>query len=65
LSFGVSRILVREVLLDAECARSVRLSGRGGQLVQQTTAVMQAFDRFIADSMSEHDRNSDRAASEN
>jgi hypothetical protein len=33
----------------------VRLSGWGGQLVQLTRAAMQAFDRFIADSMSGHD----------
>jgi hypothetical protein len=53
--FGVSRTHVRKVLLDAERAGFVRLSGRGGQLVQLTSAVMQAFDRFIADSMSGHD----------
>jgi hypothetical protein len=53
--FGVSRTHVRKVLLDAERAGFVRLSGRGGQWVQLTRAVMQAFDRFIADSMSGHD----------
>jgi hypothetical protein len=50
--FGLSRTHVRGVLLDAERAGYVRLSGRGGQLVQLTPAVMQVFDRFIADSMS-------------
>jgi hypothetical protein len=53
--FGVSRTHVREVLLEAERAGFVLLSGRGGQLVQLTPAVMQVFDRFIADSMSGHD----------
>jgi DNA-binding MarR family transcriptional regulator len=50
--FGVSRTHVREVLLDAERAGYVSLSGRGGQLVQLTPAVMRVFDRFIADSLS-------------
>jgi hypothetical protein len=53
--FGVSRTHVRAVLHDAEHAGFVHLSGRGGQLVQLTPAVMQAFDRFVADSMSGHD----------
>jgi hypothetical protein len=53
--FGVSRTHVREVLLEAERAGYVRLSGRGGQLVQLTPAVMQVFDRFIADSMCGND----------
>jgi hypothetical protein len=46
---------VRDILREAERAGFVRLSGRGGQLVQLTPAVMQVFDRFIADSMSGHD----------
>ena len=50
--FGLSRTHVREVLLDAERAGYVKLSGRGGQMVQLTPAVMQVFDHFIADSMS-------------
>jgi hypothetical protein len=50
--FGVSRTHVRAVLLEAERAGFVQLSGRGGQLVQLTPAVMQVFDRFIADSLS-------------
>ncbi|SDN14183.1 hypothetical protein [Afipia sp. GAS231] len=53
--FGVSRTHVREVLLEAERAGFVLLSGHGGQLVQLTPAVMQVFDRFTADSMSGHD----------
>jgi hypothetical protein len=50
--FGVSRTHVRGILLEAERAGFVQLFGRGGQLVQLTPAVMQVFDRFIADSMS-------------
>jgi hypothetical protein len=50
--FGVSRTHVREILLQAERAGFVQLSGRGGQLVQLTPAVMQVFDHFIADSLS-------------
>jgi hypothetical protein len=50
--FGVSRTHVRGILADAERAGYVDLSGRGGHLVQLTPAVMQVFDRFIADSMS-------------
>jgi DNA-binding MarR family transcriptional regulator len=53
--FGVSPTHVRDVLLEAERAGFVQLSGRGGQLVQLTPAVMQVFDRFTADSMSGHD----------
>src|ERR1700722_18126866 len=53
--FGVSRTHVREVLLEAERAGFVQLSGPGSQLVQLTPAVMQVFDRFTADSMSGHD----------
>jgi hypothetical protein len=50
--FGVSRTHVREILLEAERAGFVQLSGRGGQLVQLTPAVIQVFDHFIADSLS-------------
>jgi hypothetical protein len=50
--FGVSRTHVRDILLEAERAGFVRLSGRGRQSVQLTPAVMQVFDRFIADSLS-------------
>jgi hypothetical protein len=53
--FGVSRTHVRDVLLDAERAGFVCLAGRGGHLVQLTPAVMQVFDRFLADSMSGND----------
>jgi hypothetical protein len=53
--FGVSRTHVRDILVEAEAAGFVHLSDRGGQSVQLTPAVMQAFDRFIADSMSGHD----------
>jgi hypothetical protein len=53
--FGVSRTHVRDILREAERVDFVQLSGRGGQLVQLTPAVMQVFDRFTADSMSGHD----------
>jgi hypothetical protein len=53
--FGVSRTHVRELLQDAERAQLVALSGRGGRLVELKPAVWQAFDRFVAESMSGHD----------
>jgi DNA-binding MarR family transcriptional regulator len=53
--FGVSRTHVRKVLADAESAGLVHLSGRGGERVQLTPAVMRVLDRFIADAMSGHD----------
>jgi hypothetical protein len=52
--FGVSRTHVRTILQDAERAGLVALSGQGGR-VELKPAVLQAFDRFIADSMSGHD----------
>jgi hypothetical protein len=33
----------------------VALSGQGGRLVELKPAILRAFDRFIADSMSGHD----------
>jgi DNA-binding MarR family transcriptional regulator len=53
--FGVSRTHVRTMLQDAERAGLVALSGHGGRLVELKPAVLTAFDRFIADSMSGHD----------
>ena len=53
--FGVSRTHVRTILQDAERAGLVGLSGRGGQLVELKPSVLQAFDRFVAASMSGHD----------
>jgi hypothetical protein len=53
--FGVSRTHVRLILQDAERAGLVALSGQGGRLVELKPSVLQAFDRFLADSMSGHD----------
>jgi DNA-binding MarR family transcriptional regulator len=53
--FGVSRTHVRTLLQDAEQAGLVALSGQGGRLVELKPAILRAFDRFIADSMSGHD----------
>ena len=53
--FGVSRTHVRTILQDAARAGLVGLSGRGGQLVELKASVLQAFDRFVAASMSGHD----------
>jgi len=53
--FGVSRTHVRALLQDAEQAGLVALSGQGGRLVELKPAVLAAFDRFLADSMSGHD----------
>jgi hypothetical protein len=53
--FGVSRTHVRSLLQDAEQAGLVTLSGQGGRLVELKPAVLAAFDRFLADSMSGHD----------
>jgi hypothetical protein len=53
--FGVSRTHVRAILLDAERLGLVGLTGRGGRLVELKPSILQAFDRFIADSMSGHD----------
>jgi hypothetical protein len=53
--FGVSRTHVRGLLQDAEQAGLVSLSGRGGRLVELKPAILEAFDRFVAESMSGHD----------
>lgn len=53
--FGVSRTHVRLILQDAEQASLIALSGQGGRLVELKPSVLQAFDRFLADSMSGHD----------
>jgi DNA-binding MarR family transcriptional regulator len=53
--FGVSRTHVRLVLQDSEQAGLVALSGKGGRLVKLKPSILQAFDRFLADSMSGHD----------
>ena len=53
--FGVSRTHVRALLEDAAEHGDVKLSGRGGRLVELKPALLQAFDRFLADAMSGHD----------
>jgi hypothetical protein len=53
--FGVSRTHVRKLLQDAERADLVRLSGQGERLVALKPAMLSAFDRFVAESMSGHD----------
>jgi hypothetical protein len=53
--FGATRTHVRSVLQDAEKAGLVDLIGRAGKQVTLRPRVLQAFDRFIADSMSGHD----------
>jgi len=53
--FGVSRTHVRGLLQDAEQAGLISLSGRGGRFVEPKPAILQAFDRFVAESMSGHD----------
>jgi hypothetical protein len=53
--FGVSRTHVRMLLQDAERAGLVGLSGQAGRLVELKPAVLGAFDRFVAASMSGHD----------
>jgi hypothetical protein len=52
---GVSRTHVRNILQEAEGGGLLRLTGKGGQSVEVTPALVQAFDRFVADSMSGHD----------
>jgi DNA-binding MarR family transcriptional regulator len=52
---GVSRTHVRKVLEEAEAGGLVRLTREGGRSVAVTPALVQAFDRFVADGMSAHD----------
>jgi hypothetical protein len=52
---GVSRTHVRKVLEEAECGGLVRLTQKGGRSIEVAPALVQAFDRFVADSMSGHD----------
>ena len=53
--FGVSRTHVRKVLQEAEGGGLVRLTKEGAQFVEVAPALVQAFDRFLADAMSGHD----------
>lgn len=52
---GVSRTHVRKILQEAEGGGLVRLTKDGGRFVEIAPALVQAFDRFVADSMSGHD----------
>jgi hypothetical protein len=53
--FGVSRTHVRKILQDAAKQGLVALSGRGHRRFEITPVMWQAFDRFVAESMSGHD----------
>jgi DNA-binding MarR family transcriptional regulator len=53
--FGVSRTHVRELLVEAEEMRLVRLSKGRKQLVEMTPQLLQAFDRYLAEAMSGFD----------
>jgi DNA-binding MarR family transcriptional regulator len=52
---GVSRTQVRKVAQEAEANGLLELTRRGAQFVRLTTKLMNAFDRFIADTMAGHD----------
>jgi hypothetical protein len=51
----VSRTHVRNILEEAERGGLLRLTREGGRFVEVTPALVQAFDRFVADGMSGHD----------
>lgn len=53
--FGVSRTHVRKILQEAERRGLVHLTRDGGQFVQLTPELVEAFDRFLAAGMSGHD----------
>lgn len=53
--FGVSRTHVRKILQEAQRGGLLRLSKDGGRFVEVMPALVQAFDRFLADGMSGHD----------
>jgi DNA-binding MarR family transcriptional regulator len=53
--FGVSRTHVRDLLVEAEEMRLVRLSKGRKQLVEMTPQLLQAFDRYLAEAMSGFD----------
>jgi hypothetical protein len=53
--FGVSRTHVRKLLVEAEEMDLVRLTKAGRQFVELKPALLQAFDRLVADSMSGFD----------
>ncbi len=53
--FGVSRTQVRKLLEEAEGQGLVRLTHGRGRTAQLTPTLVDAFDRFIADTMEAHD----------
>lgn len=53
--FGVSRTQVRKLLQEAEASGLMRLTHGKRHLVQLTPPLVEAFDRFIADTMAGHD----------
>lgn len=53
--FGVSRTQVRKLLQEAQESGLVRLTQDGGRFVELMPALIEAFDRFIADTMVGHD----------
>ena len=53
--FGVSRTHVRKLMTEAEQMDLVRLTKADGQFVELMPALLQAFDRLVADAMSGHD----------
>jgi len=53
--FGVSRTHVRNLLVAAQAMDLVRLTKADGQCVDLKAAVLQAFDRLVADAMSSFD----------
>jgi hypothetical protein len=52
---GVSRTQVRRILQEAEGGGLLHLTKAGGRFVEIAPALVQAFDRFLADAMSGHD----------
>jgi hypothetical protein len=54
-SFGVSRTHVRNLLRQAEAQALVRVNGDNGPFVAAMPALVEAFDRFVAESMASHD----------
>ena len=53
--FGVSRTQVRKLLQEAETNGLIHLARGRGQFVRLTRPLIEAFDRFIADTMAGHD----------
>jgi biotin operon repressor len=60
--FGISRTHVRNLVLASEARGLVRLQGRGGHRVDVLPQLVDAFDRFMADIMVEHDSIARQAA---